>query len=136
MYLNFLVQVLINKGFAYEESGSIYFRVKAFSTYGKLARLDFNEMKEGAGGVGPNERRGSDEKESARDFVLWKSRDDGDDSGVAYDMPWGRGRPGWHIECSAMANRLLGPSIDVHAGGVDLVFPHHENEIAQSEVRS
>jgi cysteinyl-tRNA synthetase len=93
-------------------------------------------MKEGSGGAGPNARRGTDDKESSRDFVLWKARADGDDSGLLYDMPWGRGRPGWHIECSAMSHRLLGPTIDLHAGGIDLVFPHHENEIAQSEVCS
>lgn len=92
-------------------------------------------MKDGAGGSGPNARRGTNDKENSRDFVLWKARTNDDDSGVLYDMPWGRGRPGWHIECSAMAYRLLGPTIDLHAGGVDLVFPHHDNEIAQSEVK-
>ena len=90
-------------------------------------------MQSGAGGAGPNDRRGSDEKESSRDFALWKAEPS---DITAWGSRWGRGRPGWHIECSAMCHRLLGPSIDIHAGGVDLVFPHHSNEIAQSEAFS
>jgi len=126
---------LIEKGHAYVENGSVYFRVDSFEDYGKLANLKFDEMKKGAGGFGPNERRGSDEKESARDFALWKSFTE-QDGEVVWDSAFGRGRPGWHIECSAMCNCLLGPTIDLHAGGVDLVFPHHSNEIAQSEAFS
>ena len=89
-------------------------------------------MKEGARGFGPNDRRGTDDKESARDFVLWKAYTE-QDGEVRYESSFGPGRPGWHIECSAMINKILGPTIDIHAGGVDLVFPHHQNEIAQSE---
>jgi len=122
---------LMDKGHAYEENGSVYFRVKSFKPYGRLANLKFDEMKEGAGGFGPNERRGADEKENSRDFALWKAFNPLDGE-VVWNAKWGRGRPGWHIECSAMCNCLLGPTIDIHAGGVDLVFPHHENEIAQS----
>jgi cysteinyl-tRNA synthetase len=92
-------------------------------------------MKEGAGGFGPNERRGTEEKENSRDFALWKAFNPLDGE-VVWNTNWGKGRPGWHIECSAMCNCLLGPTIDIHAGGVDLVFPHHENELAQSEAYS
>ena len=130
-----MIQTLVDKKFAYVENGSVYFRVDAFKDYGRLANLKFDEMIKGAGGFGPNDRRGADEKESARDFALWKAftEQDGD---VVWDSAFGRGRPGWHIECSAMCNCLLGPSIDLHGGGVDLVFPHHSNEIAQSEAFS
>lgn len=130
-----MIEELIKKGYAYSESGSVYFRVGAFKEYGRLANLNFDEMKEGAGGFGPNDRRGSDEKESARDFALWKSYSENDGE-VVWESKFGRGRPGWHIECSAMCNCLLGSTIDLHAGGVDLVFPHHSNEIAQSEAFS
>jgi len=130
-----MVGKLMDKGHAYEENGSVYFRVKSFKPYGRLANLKFDEMKEGAGGFGPNERRGADEKENSRDFALWKAFNPLDGE-VVWNAKWGRGRPGWHIECSAMCNCLLGPTIDIHAGGVDLVFPHHENEIAQSEAYS
>lgn len=127
-----MISKLMQTGFAYEESGSVYFRVSAFKEYGKLARLKMQEMKEGAGGFGPNDRRGSDDKESSRDFALWKSFNPLDKE-VVWDSAFGRGRPGWHIECSAMCYKHLGATIDIHAGGVDLVFPHHENEVAQSE---
>ena len=127
-----MIGKLVDTGFAYEEKGSVYFRVKAFQDYGKLARLKMQEMKEGSGGLGPNDRRGSDDKESNRDFALWKSFNPLDKE-VVWDSAFGRGRPGWHIECSAMCYKHLGATIDIHAGGVDLVFPHHENEIAQSE---
>ena len=127
-----MISGLVDKGFAYVEKGSVYFRVKAFEEYGKLARLKMQEMKDGSGGSGPNDRRGSDDKESNRDFALWKSFNPLDKE-VVWDSAFGRGRPGWHIECSAMCYKHLGPTIDIHAGGVDLVFPHHENEIAQSE---
>ena len=109
--------------------GSVYFRVKSFASYGKLSRLDEREVKEGASG-----RADADEyaREQVADFVLWKAykEEDGD---VFWESPWGKGRPGWHLECSAMAMEILGETIDLHGGGADLIFPHHENEIAQSE---
>lgn len=134
-----MIAKLIESGHAYEKNNSVYFRVEAFESYGKLANLKFEEieenMLEGSGGSGPNEKKGVDEKESPRDFALWKAfvPQDGE---VVWESPFGRGRPGWHIECSAMCNCLLGPTIDIHAGGVDLVFPHHQNEVAQSEAFS
>lgn len=132
MEIQEMIGKLVDTGFAYAERGSVYFRVKAFEEYGKLARLKMQEMKEGSGGLGPNDRRGSDDKESNRDFALWKSFNPLDKE-VVWESEFGRGRPGWHIECSAMCYKHLGATIDIHAGGVDLVFPHHENEIAQSE---
>ncbi|MCB0877339.1 MAG: cysteine--tRNA ligase, partial [Solirubrobacterales bacterium] len=111
------------------EDGSIYFKIGAFPGYGRLSHLEERSLKAGAGG-----RVAADEydKESAQDFALWKAwtPDDGD---VAWDTALGKGRPGWHLECSALAMEHLAESIDIHAGGVDLVFPHHENEIAQTE---
>lgn len=134
-----MIARLMETGHAYEKNGSVYFRVEAFESYGKLANLNFDEvegnMQEGAGGAGPNEKKGTDEKESPRDFALWKAFVENDGE-VVWDSPFGRGRPGWHIECSAMCNCLLGKTIDIHAGGVDLVFPHHQNEVAQSEAFS
>ncbi len=121
-----LVSDLLDKGFAYKsEDGSIYFSIVKFAEYGKLANLDFKGLKEGA-------RVDQDEydKENAQDFVLWKAKKEGEPS---WEAPFGEGRPGWHIECSAMSMRYLGETMDIHAGAVDLVFPHHENEIAQSE---
>ena len=121
-----LVQTLLDKDFAYKsDDGSIYFAVKKFKDYGKLAHLDFSGLKEGA-------RIDNDEydKENAQDFVLWKAKKEGEPS---WPAPFGEGRPGWHIECSAMGMEYLGETIDLHAGAVDLIFPHHENEIAQSE---
>ena len=123
-----LVSRLMESGHAYKsDDGSVYFKVSAFADYGKLAHLDMDGLKSGA-------RVGQDEydKETAGDFALWKAWDE-DDGDVAWDAPWGRGRPGWHIECSAMSMKYLGQSFDIHTGGVDNVFPHHENEIAQSE---
>ena len=124
-----LVERLVKGGHAYEAGGSVYFRVKSFGSYGKLSRLDEREVKEGASG-----RADADEyaREQAADFVLWKAhkQEDGD---VFWESPWGKGRPGWHLECSAMAMEILGETIDLHGGGADLIFPHHENEIAQSE---
>ena len=124
-----LVEKLIQGGHAYEAGGSVYFRVKSFASYGKLSHLDEREVKEGASG-----RADADEyaREQAADFVLWKAykEEDGD---VFWESPWGKGRPGWHLECSAMAMEILGETIDLHGGGADLIFPHHENEIAQSE---
>ncbi len=123
-----LIQRLLQKGYAYRgEDGSIYFDISKFKDYGKLSRLKIKELKPGA-----RVRQDEYAKEEARDFALWKawSEEDGE---VYWDTPLGKGRPGWHIECSAMSMRYLGETLDIHAGGVDLIFPHHENEIAQSE---
>jgi len=123
-----MIETLFQKGYAYHsEDGAVYFSIAKFKDYGKLAHLDMTGLKPGA-------RIAQDEyqKENAADFALWKAwqSDDGD---VAWDSPWGRGRPGWHIECSAMSMKYLGESFDLHTGGVDNIFPHHEDEIAQSE---
>ena len=126
-----MIQKLIDKGFAYQaEDKSVYFRVHAFKEYGKLSHLDRQSLVAGA-----SERVHQDEysKDNLCDFALWKAYDPKIDGPIFWESPYGRGRPGWHIECSAMAQDFLGPSIDLHCGGVDLVFPHHENEIAQSE---
>jgi len=125
-----MIKTLIAKGHAYESAGSIYYRVASFPRYGALSHMKLDQLIEGA-------RVDSDEyaKETASDFALWKawSEDDGD---VFWDTELGRGRPGWHIECSAMSMKYLGRSFDIHTGGVDNIFPHHENEIAQSEAAS
>ncbi len=125
-----LVSRLLDRGIAYKaEDGSVYFAIGRFADYGRLSRLDTREIKPGA-------RVAQDDytKENAQDFALWKAAKEEDESaGAAWDSPWGRGRPGWHLECSAMAMRYLGATMDIHCGGVDLVFPHHEDEIAQSE---
>jgi cysteinyl-tRNA synthetase len=120
-----LVQTLQRKGYAYESEGSIYFKVEAFAGYGKLSHMKLAGNLAGA-------RVDADEYEKAdvRDFVLWKAAKEGEDS---WDTPIGRGRPGWHLECSVMAMKYLGATLDIHSGGTDLIFPHHENEIAQSE---
>ena len=118
-----VIQGLITKGHAYESGGSVYFRVKSSPGYGKLTHQDPQEM---ISTTSPDE----DEKESPLDFALWKAIKPGEPS---WPSPWGEGRPGWHIECSAMALKYLGKSIDIHGGGQDLIFPHHENEITQSE---
>lgn len=120
-----IIEGLKSKGLTYESEGSVYFRIAGFPTYGKLAHLDMSGMKAGAR-VDVDEY----EKDDARDFVLWKAKKEGEPS---WDTSVGDGRPGWHIECSAMSMKYLGDTLDIHAGGVDLVFPHHENEIAQSE---
>ena len=120
-----LIGKLAEKGHTYESEGSTYYRIATFDDYGKLARLDTEGMQAGAR-VDQDEY----EKDDARDFALWKSSKPGEPS---WDSPFGPGRPGWHIECSAMAMKHLGESFDIHTGGVDLVFPHHENEIAQAE---
>lgn len=127
-----MISALLEKGFAYAtEDGSVYFKVSSFDEYGKLSRLKERELTTTAADNSPND---SDEyeRDSMADFVMWKSRkpDDGD---VYWDSPWGEGRPGWHLECSAMAMKYLGKNLDIHSGGEDLIFPHHENEIAQSE---
>jgi cysteinyl-tRNA synthetase len=125
-----LVTRLIERGVAYQaEDGSVYFAIDRFPEYGRLSRLDTREIKAGA-------RVAQDDytKENAQDFALWKAAKEEDErTGAAWDSPWGRGRPGWHLECSAMAMSILGETIDLHCGGVDLIFPHHEDEIAQSE---
>jgi cysteinyl-tRNA synthetase len=120
-----LIQTLIKKGTAYEADGSIYYRVAAFPEYGKLSKKKLEGNIEGVR-VDVDEY----EKETGADFVLWKKAKEDEPS---WDSPWGKGRPGWHIECSAMCMRHLGETVDIHAGGEDLIFPHHENEIAQSE---
>lgn len=119
-----IITELVNKGYAYEANGDVYFRAQKFAEYGKLSHQPLEELEAGA-------RIEVDaHKESPMDFALWKAVKPGEPS---WESPWGPGRPGWHIECSAMAKRYLGETIDLHCGGLDLVFPHHENEIAQSE---
>ena len=125
-----LVHTLLDKGIAYiADDKSVYFAIARFPGYGRLSRLDTRELKSGA-------RVAQDDysKENAQDFALWKSAKPEDEAtGAAWDAPFGRGRPGWHLECSAMAMKYLGTTLDIHCGGVDLIFPHHEDEIAQSE---
>ena len=120
-----LIQTLVDKGFAYPSEGSVYFKVAAFPPYGQLTHVDFSGVRDGA-------RVDTDkyDKENARDFVLWKAAKEGE---PFWETPFGPGRPGWHIECSAMSMKYLGETFDIHSGGSDLIFPHHENEIAQSE---
>ncbi|UYZ22155.1 cysteine--tRNA ligase [Mesobacillus jeotgali] len=118
------ISALIEKGFAYESGGDVYYRTREFKEYGKLSHQSIEELKVGA------RIQVGEKKQDALDFVLWKSAKEGE---ISWDSPWGKGRPGWHIECSAMAREYLGDTIDIHAGGQDLAFPHHENEIAQSE---
>lgn len=119
-----MIKKLEDKGYAYEIDGDVYFDTKAFKGYGKLSHQGPEDLEHGAR-VGIDER-----KKNPVDFALWKAQKPGE---PAWDSPWGKGRPGWHIECSAMANKYLGDTIDIHCGGQDLIFPHHENEIAQSE---
>ena len=119
-----LVQTLIQKGYAYASGGDVYYRTANFKEYGKLSHQPLEDLMAGA------RIDVSEQKESPMDFALWKAAKPGE---PAWDSPWGPGRPGWHIECSAMSNRYLGKTIDIHCGGQDLIFPHHENEIAQSE---
>lgn len=117
-----IVKDLINKGYAYETNGDVYFRVKKFPKYGYLSKQPIDQLESGA------RIEVGEQKEDPLDFALWKR-----DEKFGYNSPWGVGRPGWHIECSAMSRKYLGKTIDIHAGGADLIFPHHENEIAQSE---
>lgn len=119
-----MISGLIEKGNAYETDGDVYFSIKSFSEYGKLSGRDVDEMRAGAR-VDVNSK-----KKHPMDFVLWKASKVGEPS---WDSPWGKGRPGWHIECSAMSEKYLGEQFDIHGGGADLIFPHHENEVAQSE---
>lgn len=118
------VATLIEKGFAYEVDGDVYFKPRSFNGYGKLSHQSIDELRSGA------RIQMIEKKEDPLDFALWKQAKAGE---IAWNSPWGQGRPGWHIECSAMAKKYLGETIDIHAGGQDLTFPHHENEIAQSE---
>lgn len=119
-----MIQTLIKKGHAYEKNGTVYFKTRSFAEYGKLSKKNIDDLEAGAR-IAVN-----DEKEDPMDFVLWKPKKEGEPS---WPSPWGEGRPGWHIECSVMSRKFLGDQIDIHAGGEDLIFPHHENEIAQSE---
>ena len=116
-----LIEELVGRGLAYESSGDVYFRVAAYPEYGQLSGADPDEMMA---------QEPSDLKEDPRDFALWKATKEHEDT--SWDSPWGKGRPGWHIECSAMAEKHLGPEFEIHGGGIDLRFPHHENELAQS----
>ncbi|MBT2583608.1 cysteine--tRNA ligase [Planococcus sp. ISL-109] len=118
------IEALIAKGYAYESQGDVYYRTRKFDGYGKLSHQSVDELKIGA------RIEAGDKKQDALDFVLWKAAKPNE---ISWDSPWGQGRPGWHIECSVMAREHLGDTIDIHAGGQDLTFPHHENEIAQSE---
>ena len=122
-----MIQTLIDKGFAYAVNGTVYFRVKNFKEYGKLSHKNLDDLQSGFRSI---QVSGEDQKEDPLDFVLWKPKKEGEPYWVS---PWSEGRPGWHIECSVMSKKYLGEEIDIHAGGEDLVFPHHENEIAQSE---
>ena len=122
-----MIQTLIDKGYAYEKNGTVYFRTRKFEGYGKLSHKNLDDLQSGGRSLLVS---GQDEKEDSLDFVLWKPKKEGE---PAWESPWSEGRPGWHIECSEMSKKYLGEQIDIHAGGEDLVFPHHENEIAQSE---
>lgn len=122
-----MIADLIEKGHAYEKNGTVYFRTRSFKDYGKLSHKNLDDLQSGGRSLLVT---GEDEKEDSLDFVLWKPKKEGE---PAWESPWCEGRPGWHIECSVMSKKYLGPQIDIHAGGEDLVFPHHENEIAQSE---
>jgi cysteinyl-tRNA synthetase len=128
-----MIDVLIQKGNAYRAAdGSVYFKVSSFDGYGALSRVKERELQTSSALAGKSQAADADEKEDLSDFALWKAHKP-DDGANAWESPWGRGRPGWHIECSAMSKKHLGDTIDLHTGGVDLLFPHHENEIAQSE---
>ena len=122
-----MISTLIDKGYAYEKNGTVYFRTRKFDGYGKLSHKNLDDLQSGGRALLVT---GEDEKEDSLDFVLWKPKKEAE---PAWQSPWGEGRPGWHIECSEMSKKYLGEQIDIHAGGEDLIFPHHENEIAQSE---
>ena len=125
-----MISELIDKGYAYEKNGTVYYRTRKFAEYGKLSHKNLDDLQ---GGNRSLLVSGEDEKEDLLDFVLWKPKKEGE---PAWQSPWGEGRPGWHIECSVMSKKYLGEQIDIHGGGEDLIFPHHENEIAQSEACS
>lgn len=122
-----MIQTLIDKGYAYDADGTVYFRTRKFEPYGKLSKKNIDDLEAGHRDI---QVAGEDSKEDPLDFVLWKPKKEGE---PAWSAPWSEGRPGWHIECSVMSKKYLGDEIDIHAGGEDLIFPHHENEIAQSE---
>ena len=122
-----MIQNLVDKGYAYDVNGTVYFRTRKFKEYGKLSHKNLDDLRSGNRAL---QVTGEESKEDPLDFVLWKPKKEGEPS---WKAPWCDGRPGWHIECSVMAKRYLGEEIDIHAGGEDLIFPHHENEIAQSE---
>lgn len=122
-----MVSTLIDKGYAYEKGGTVYYKTRAFEGYGKLSKKNIDDLEAG------KRINIEEQKEDPMDFVLWKPKKEGE---PAWQSPWGEGRPGWHLECSEMSRKYLGEEIDIHAGGEDLVFPHHENEIAQSEACS
>ncbi len=122
-----MIEELINKDYAYEVNGTVYFRTRKFRGYGKLSGKNIDDLRSGNRSLLVS---GEDEKEDPLDFVLWKPKKEGEPS---WESPWGDGRPGWHLECSVMSKKYIGDVIDIHAGGEDLIFPHHENEIAQSE---
>lgn len=122
-----MIQTLIKKGHAYEVDGTVYFKTRSFKDYGKLSKKNIDDLEAGHREIKVTGEKG---KEDPLDFVLWKPKKEGE---IAWDSPWGEGRPGWHIECSEMSKKYIGDTIDIHAGGEDLIFPHHENEIAQSE---
>ncbi len=122
-----MIQTLVDKGYAYAVDGTVYFRTRKFNEYGKLSHKNLDDLRSGNRSLLVS---GEDQKEDSLDFVLWKPKKEGEPFWVS---PWGEGRPGWHIECSVMSKKYLGEEIDIHAGGEDLIFPHHENEIAQSE---
>ena len=123
-----MIQTLMDKGYAYAaDDGTVYFRVKKFKEYGKLSHKNLDDLQSGFRAL---QVSGEDQKEDPLDFVLWKPKKEGE---PYWESPWCKGRPGWHIECSVMSKKYLGEEIDIHAGGEDLIFPHHENEIAQSE---
>jgi cysteinyl-tRNA synthetase len=126
-----MIKVLIEKGHAYEKNGTVYFRTRSFDGYGKLSHKNIDDLESGHRAENHQLKvSGEDEKEDPLDFVLWKPKKEGEPS---WPSPWGDGRPGWHLECSVMSKKYIGDVIDIHAGGEDLIFPHHENEIAQSE---
>lgn len=129
--INF-VKALIDKGYAYEVDGDVYYRARKFKHYGELSNQNIEQLEEGASEHINDEEQ--NRKEDSIDFALWKAQKEPDE--IAWDSPWGKGRPGWHIECSVMSTKYLGDTIDIHGGGQDLEFPHHENEIAQSEAKT
>ena len=122
-----MIQTLIEKGHAYEVDGTVYFKTRSFKDYGKLSKKNIDDLEAGHREI---KVTGEEGKKDPLDFVLWKPKKEGE---IAWDSPWGEGRPGWHIECSEMSKKYIGDTIDIHAGGEDLIFPHHENAIAQSE---
>ena len=122
-----MIQTLIEQGHAYEVDGTVYFKTRSFKDYGKLSKKNIDDLEAGHREI---KVTGEEGKKDPLDFVLWKPKKEGE---IAWDSPWGEGRPGWHIECSEMSKKYIGDTIDIHAGGEDLIFPHHENEIAQSE---